>query len=70
MRQLPVAVNITEGNNIFGLLRDVRVVHCIVVTQITKLALNKRVCLHTVPIRILAWVPEQSNSVSVVLPLG
>lgn len=70
MRQLPVAVNIREGNNILGLLRDVRVVHCIVVTQITKLALNKQVCLHTVPIRILAWVPEQSNSVSVVLPLG
>lgn len=65
-----MAASITEGNDILGLLRHVRVVHCIVVIQITKLALNKQVCLHGVPIRILPWVPEQSNCVCVVLPLG
>lgn len=70
MRQLPVAVSITEGNNILGLLRHVRVVHRVVVIQITKLALNKRVCLYGVPIRILLWVPWQSNCVNIVLPLG
>ena len=63
MRLLPVAVSVTEGSNILGLLRAVRAVHCIVVSQITKLALNKQVCLHGVHIRIL----KQSDCV---LPLG
>lgn len=56
-----MAVSVTEGNNILGLLRAV-----IVKIQITKLALNKQVCLHGVPIRIL----EQSDCVCMVLPLG
>lgn len=53
---------ITEGNNILGLLRHVRAMHCIVVIQITKIALNKQLCLHGVPIRIVVGVPEQSLS--------
>lgn len=52
---------ITEGD-LLGLLRHVRAVHCAVVTQITQIALNKCLCLHGVPIRIVVGVPEQSMS--------